>query len=62
MDIFFKPRKLKISSQFVKNLWKKHTIKPKLTISGKWMQEAGFEVGQEVNISVSQNLLIITKL
>lgn len=61
MDIFFKTRSLKISSQFVKNLWSKPTIKPKLTISGKWMQEAGFEIGQEVTISVSKNLLVITK-
>jgi len=61
MDIFFKSRSLKISSQFVKNLWSKPTVKPKLTLSGKWMQEAGFEIGEEVNISVSKNLLIISK-
>jgi hypothetical protein len=61
MDIFFKSRTLKISSQFVRNLWSKPTIKPKLTLSGKWMQKAGFEVGEEVTISVSKNLLIISK-
>ncbi|OYX86808.1 MAG: hypothetical protein B7Y83_00270 [Flavobacteriales bacterium 32-34-25] len=61
MDIFFKSRSLKISSQFVKNLWRKPTVKPKLTLSGKWMQDAGFEIGEEVNISVSKNLLIISK-
>jgi toxic protein SymE len=46
----------------VKNLWKKPTIKPKLTISGEWMKKAGFEVGEKVTVSVSKNLLIITKL
>lgn len=61
MDIFFKSRTLKISSQFVKNLWSKPTIKPKLILSGKWMQEAGFEIGEEVKIEVSKNLLIIHK-
>lgn len=61
MDIFFKSRNLKISSQFVKNLWKKPTIKPKLTLSGDWMQKAGFEIGEKVTVSVSKNILIITK-
>ncbi|MFA9191144.1 SymE family type I addiction module toxin [Flavobacterium sp. FZUC8N2.13] len=61
MDIFFKSRTLKISSQFVKNLWKKPTVKPKIILSGKWMQEAGFEIGENVTISVSKNLLIISK-
>lgn len=62
MDIFFKSRILTVSSQFVKNLWSKPTIKPKIVLSGKWMQEAGFKTGEKINISVSKNLLIITKL
>lgn len=62
MNISFKSRTLKISSQFVKNLWSKPTINPKLTLSGKWMEEAGFLAGEKVNIEVSQNTLIITKI
>jgi hypothetical protein len=62
MAISFKPRTIKISSQFVKNLWSKPTINPKLTLSGKWMEEAGFLAGEKVNIEVSQNTLIITKI
>jgi toxic protein SymE len=61
MDIFFNPRTLKISSLFVRNLWS-NTRKPKLTLSGDWMKKAGFEIGQEVTISVSKNILIITKI
>jgi hypothetical protein len=62
MDTFFNIRKLTVSSQYVKNLWKKPTIKPKLTISGEWMKKAGFEVGEKVTVSVSQNMLIITRM
>lgn len=61
MSTFFSIRKLKISSQYKKLLWKKPTHKPKLTLSGDWMQKAGFEIGESVTISVSENLLIIQK-
>jgi toxic protein SymE len=59
--MFISIRTLKISSLFVRNRWS-NTKKPKLTISGDWMKKAGFEIGQEVTISVSKNVLIITKI
>ena len=62
MDTFFNIRKLTVSSQYVKNIWQKPTIKPKLTISGDWMKKAGFEVGEKVTVSVSKNVLIITRM
>jgi hypothetical protein len=62
VNTFFKSRTLTVSSIFVKNLWSKPTINPKLTLSGKWMQEAGFLTGEKVKIEVSQNTLIITKI
>jgi toxic protein SymE len=62
MSTFFNIRKLKISSQFKKSLWKKDSHKPKLILSGDWMQKAGFEIGESVTISVSENLLIIQKI
>lgn len=62
MSTFFSIRKLKISSQYKKLLWKKPTHKPKLTLSGDWMKKAGFEVGEKVTVSVSQNMLIITRI
>jgi hypothetical protein len=61
MGTFFSIRKLTISSQYVRALWKKPTHKPKLIISGDWMKKAGFEIGEKVTVSVSQNLLIIQK-
>jgi hypothetical protein len=61
MSTFFNIRKLTISSQYSKLLFKKPVHKPKLTISGDWMQKAGFEIGNKVTISVSENLLIIQK-
>ena len=62
MSTFFSTRKLKISSQYAKALWKKPTHKPKLILSGDWMQKAGFEIGKNVTITVTQNQLIITKI
>jgi cell division inhibitor SulA len=58
MTTSFKMRKLKISSKFHKAKWKT-SLKPKLTLSGDWLQKAGFEIGEHVTISVSKDLLII---
>jgi len=55
-------RKLTISSTYRKRLWKKPVLSPKLTVSGEWMKKAGFEIGDKVTISVSNNLLIIQKI
>lgn len=62
MSTFSNLRKLKISSQYCKALWKKPTHKPKLILSGDWMQKAGFEIGENVTITVNKNQLIITKI
>ena len=62
MSTFFNLRKLKISSQYCRALWKKPTHKPKLILSGDWMQKAGFEIGENVTIKVNKNQLIITKI
>lgn len=61
MNTFFSIRTLTISSNFIKNIWKKPTVTPKLTLSGLWLQKAGFEVGEKVTISVKKEQLIITK-
>lgn len=60
MSTFFNSRTLTISSIFRKAQFKK-SLKPKLTISGDWMKNAGFEIGSKVNIEVFENRLIITK-
>jgi hypothetical protein len=62
MATSFNIRKLKISSQYVRSVFKKPIHKPKITITGDWLQKAGFEIGENITISVSNNLLIIQKL
>jgi len=57
-----KIRKLKISSTYYKPQFKRPIFRPKLTISGDWVEKAGFNIGDAVTVSVSQNLLIIQKL
>ena len=59
--MFFSSRKSTISAMAVRPRWKKSYIKPKLTISGNWMQQAGFKIGEKVKIEVFENKLIITK-
>lgn len=61
MSTFFKSRTIKISSILCKSIWKK-SLKPKITLSGDWIKQAGFEIGESVTISVSKNQLIITKI
>ncbi|AGN89399.1 type I toxin-antitoxin system SymE family toxin [Flavobacterium psychrophilum] len=61
MSTFFKSRTIKISSILCKSIWKK-SLKPKITLSGDWIKQAGFEIGESVIISVSKNQLIITKI
>jgi hypothetical protein len=36
------------------------TIRPKLTLSGKWLQEAGFLPSALINVEVENGRLIIT--
>lgn len=53
-------RIIKISSIFVR-LEKKMTKKPKLSFSGNWLKNAGFDIGENVSVLVLENQLIITK-
>jgi len=48
-------RKLKIGYLFTN----KKPV-PKINISGKWVQEAGFQIGEDVKITVAKNQIIIT--
>lgn len=51
--MFFK--KLKICY-----LWQGKKQVPKINISGDWLKNAGFEIGENVKISISNNQIIIT--
>lgn len=41
-------------------LWQGKKQVPKINISGAWLQTAGFEIGENVKISISNNQIIIT--
>jgi len=62
MNTHSKIRKLTVSSSYFKPQFEKPIFRPKLTISGDWVKEAGFNIGDAVTVSVSENLLIIQKL
>lgn len=52
-------RKLKIHSKFRNRRWNNTTI-PEIRLEGKWLEEVGFKQGQNVNIQIEENKLIIT--
>lgn len=54
-------RQLKISSLFSMRKWMKHSVSPKITLSGKWLKDAGFNIGEPVKVQVINNQLIISK-
>lgn len=56
--MFFKSRTAKISYLLAKAQFKT-SLKPKMTISGDWLEMAGFGIGTQVEIQVSKNKLII---
>ncbi|WP_394368288.1 SymE family type I addiction module toxin [Chryseobacterium caseinilyticum] len=41
-------------------LWQGKKQVPKLNISGEWLKNAGFEIGQNVQIEIKNNILIIS--
>lgn len=60
-----KMRKLKISSITVSrnvSFWDpNNTVSfPVIRIHGKWLRQAGFEIGDEITVSQESNKLIIT--
>jgi len=41
-------------------LCKKEKILPYIRLTGIWLQKAGFEIGQEISVTVKNKQLIIT--
>lgn len=41
---------------------KKHVSIPQIRLQGKWLQECGFEAGNQVHIQCERDKLIITKV
>jgi toxic protein SymE len=59
--MYFKSRTAKISYLLAKAQFKR-SLKPKITVSGDWLEIAGFKIGAEVEIQVFKNKLIIQPL
>jgi toxic protein SymE len=51
-------RNLKIQPKFRNNLWSQ-TISPEIKLCGKWLEKLGFECGKRVEVTVSEDLLIV---
>ena len=52
----YKKRKLKVSYT-----WKNKKCMPTLSLVGAWMRELGFEIGDLVDVQMSNKQLIISK-
>ena len=54
-----KPRKLKIQQKFRQRAYDITTI-PQIRLEGKWLENLGFEIGEEVTVRQQKNKLTIT--
>lgn len=56
-------RKLTISTKktFCKKIRAYRPEEPKIIISGAWLRNAGFKIGDKININVNANSLLISK-
>ncbi len=55
-------RQLKIHGLLRRNKYRKNTEVPQLRLSGVWMEQLGFKVGDRVSITTRDRLLIIEPL
>ncbi len=55
-------RQLKIHGLLRRNKYRKNTEVPQLRLSGVWMEQLGFKVGDRVSIITRDRLLIIEPL
>ena len=56
----FKSRTATVQEILTKNTWSK-TLKPKITLTGNWLKEAGINSGDVLKIEVFEGKLIIKK-
>lgn len=55
-----KERTIKVYGKFQRRRWKPDGFYPLITLSGKWVQDAGFAMGKQVFIKVENGKMIIT--
>lgn len=54
-------KQVKLQPKHRKLTWKDKIV-PELKVSGVWLEAAGFKAGETVNITVSEQQLIITAI
>lgn len=53
-------RRLTVYRKYLPRAWYQYTLMPEIRLCGKWLQEAGFECGDEVTVKCLVNKLEIT--
>jgi hypothetical protein len=53
---------IKLQSKWRTLAWGNQKIVPELRINGKWLSNHGFKAGEQVEITIEQNQLIIRPL
>jgi toxic protein SymE len=56
-----KVRQLKIYGAFQRRTDTPHAFRPNIQLAGKWLEEAGFEIGKQVFVTVENGKLTIVK-
>lgn len=56
-------KNLKISYSASKTrIEKRNKLNPKITLTGDWLKNAGFEIGNNIQVTIKNNQLIIKNL
>ncbi|MET7258171.1 SymE family type I addiction module toxin [Dyadobacter fermentans] len=53
-------RRLTVYRKYLPRAWYQYALMPEIRLCGKWLQEAGFECGDEVTVKCLDNKLEIT--
>lgn len=53
-------RRLTVYRKYLPRAWYQYALMPEIRLCGKWLQEAGFECGDEVTVKCTKNKLEIT--
>jgi len=54
-------RELKLTKKYSSLANRKYREVPQLSLAGLWLQEAGFQIGQNVTISIKNEKIIIER-
>lgn len=53
-------RRLTVYRKYLPRAWYQYALMPEIRLCGKWLQEAGFECGDEVTVKCTKHKLEIT--